>query len=451
MKKYLFSAIAILSSLYVEVATASILPVFRNPDGHTNWQYVANTASSLLITLLSITAITLFFSRRETRRSNAELNEIKRELELRVKERTATLDESNRLLKETNQLLEGEVAKHRQTSERLAISETYMKNVLDSMPLMLIGLDKDGNVTQWNKKAREIAGSLAEEAMGKNLWDIYPIISVSYEQVCEALENNSILTMRHSQRGQYHYEITIYPLQGQIETGAVILVDDVTHQVLSENKLIQRDKMSSMGELASSMAHDINNPLQLMSRDIEEAQQELSASGQLAEPYVTKVQHVLNDAHENLRHAGAIVTNLLEFAKHNDDLKQASSLPDVMDHTIELAENILSTPAGLKFTDVIIERDYEQGLPLIPCYVSELQQVFLSLFRHSLYALSQRAPRAAGEERGDVAYRIKVQIQKFYDAMWIKISHNGLGLSSEEQQEIFEPFFNNDQDRSDDA
>ncbi|MCG8610109.1 MAG: ATP-binding protein, partial [Pseudomonadales bacterium] len=49
------------------------------------------------------------------------------------------------------------------------------------------------------------------------------------------------------------------------------------------------------------------------------------------------------------------------------------------------------------------------------------------------------------------AYRIKVQIQKFYDAMWIKISHNGLGLSSKEQQEIFEPFFNNDHENSDDA
>ena len=73
---------------------------------------------------------------------------------------------------------------------------------------------------------------------------------------------------------------------------------------------------------------------------------------------------------------------------------------------------------------------------MIPCYVTELQQVFLSLFRHSCDALGR-------VERTDHKPTIKIQINKCHDALWIKIQHNGVGLSNEEQMYLFEPFFSN--------
>ena len=73
---------------------------------------------------------------------------------------------------------------------------------------------------------------------------------------------------------------------------------------------------------------------------------------------------------------------------------------------------------------------------MIPCYVTELQQVFLSLFRHSCDALGK-------VERADHKPTIKIQINKCYGDLWIKIQHNGVGLSNEEQMYLFEPFFSN--------
>ena len=159
MIKHLITLTAL--ALYTTSAHASFISYFKE-DGDTNWQYVANFSSSVLIILLSITAITLFFSRRRTKRANRALREIREALEQRVQERTATLAQSK---------------------EKLEASETYIKNILASMPSMLIGLDRDLNITQWNLCAEETTGINHNNALGKNLWKAYPSITLSPQQI----------------------------------------------------------------------------------------------------------------------------------------------------------------------------------------------------------------------------------------------------------------------------
>ena len=415
---------------------------FKYPDGSTNWQHVANWSGSILILLLSIAVINLFITRRKVRKSNRQLNAIRNELELRVQERTATLDESNRLLKETNKLLENEIAMHVSTASRLRTSEAYIKNILKSMPLMLVGVDKDGQITQWNKRAEDVSGIKAESVIGYNLWDVYPVITVSPEQVNDAIEKNEAITIKHTQRGQYYYDITIYPLQDQIETGAVILIDDVTKKMVAENMLIQNDKMSSMGELASSMAHDINMPLQSILFDLRTFQHLVSDSNQYVKEIKgdgipEKLSKLLSHAYEKGEKVASIVQNLQDFARGRSDRKQLSNIVDVMEHTLELAGDVLSVPSRLKFSDIHIERNYEKDLPMIPCYVTELQQAFLSLLRHACDALGRV---------DDPTHKpiIKIQMNVSYDSFWIRIQHNGVGLTNEELLYLFEPFVRKD-------
>ena len=303
---------------------------------------------------------------------------------------------------------------------------------------MLIGLNGDGQITQWNKRAEDVSGTKTENALGKNLWEAYPVITVSPEQINQAIVKNEIITIKHSQRGRYQFDITIYPLQEQVETGVVILIDDVTEKVLAENMLIQRDKMSSMGGLAATMAQDINAPLQAIFHDLQ-TYQNLLATGALSvtgfggDDEVAKLSSLLADASEQGQHVASIVSNLLAFARGRSDEKQLASVPDIMEHSLELAGEMLSVPSKLRFKDITIERNYEEHLPMIPCYVSELQQVFLSLFRHALGQV----------ESADHRPVINIRIMECYDALWIQIQHNGVGLSSDEQQYIFEPFFSN--------
>lgn len=89
---YMRRAGALFLSLISPAACAGVFDVFRLEDGHTNWQYVANTSGTVLIAALSYTLVRLFLINRAARRYNDELEAIRSELEARVRERTATLD-----------------------------------------------------------------------------------------------------------------------------------------------------------------------------------------------------------------------------------------------------------------------------------------------------------------------------------------------------------------------
>jgi PAS domain S-box-containing protein len=422
------------------VSFAVNIPYFKDEAGKTNWQYIANWSSGILILLLSITAIILYFSRKQVNSSNKALKQINDELEQRVQERTATLDESNRLLTESNHLLGKEIEQHLATTKNLHVSETYIKSILESMPLMLVGLDRDGVVTHWNKGAEKITGLAADKALDKMLWEAYPIMPVSQDKVTQALEENQALHLRRSQRGQLHFEIIIYPLSGSDEstesrTGAVIMVDDVTKQVHSENKLIEKDKLSTMGELAATMARDINQPLKYITADLEK-------SLDLARRYESTSENrdlsiLLEDAAKESQRASAITTNLIDFGRSHEREQQSADVIEIMNNALDLAADIFALTDGFRFSEIEIVKDYESKVPPINCFVSELQQVFLSLLRHSCYALSKAT-------RKDQAPKITIKVIECYEAVWVKIQHNGKGLNIDEQQVIFEPYFSNE-------
>lgn len=426
-KNYFFWAFVMLMS---QPSYAGITDIFKDENGKTNWQILANWSSGTLIILLSIVAVSLFIARRNAYRANQELNAIRRNLELRVRERTATLDQSNRLLKESNQKLAAEVESHIETTEKLAASESYTRDILTSMPLMLIGLDSAGRVTQWNRRIEEVSGITAEQAIGKTLWEAYPTVTIAPEQIQQALSRNTPIHFRQSLRSLSHYDITIYPLKGQSTPGVVVLVDDVTKQTTAENMLIHNDKMSFMGELASTMAHDINVPLQAVLLDLKSFQRVLSEDS--AEGQAERLHRIVSDMSQKGDQVAAIIRNLLSFARGRQHEKQSADMVEVMNSTLRIASEMISDQQGLQFDDITIERHFSDQLPATPCYVTELQQVLLSLLRHCMLALAEGTREAP---------TIKILLTECYDSLWIKVQHNGKGLTNEEQMYLFEPFF----------
>lgn len=426
-KKNLYPSLAAISTLLLSpLSHAGFIDYFKYADGSTNWQYIANFSSSVLIVLLSIVLIKLFLSQRRIHKANQELRDIRDKLEQRVKERTATLDESNSLLTKTNNLLADEVAEHKNTSSRLLESEAYISNILTSMPLALIGLNENNKITHWNQAAESLTGISGNRALDNNLWETYPTITISADQITQVSKSREPLTIKHSQRGRHYYDITVYPLAGVEQSNVVILIDNVTQRIQVENMLIQRDKMAAMGELAATMAYDVSNPIAA----IVDKLQKLSD-----QPAVEQQSVLLSDAIERSQQVSSVVNNLLEFANNQGHKHKPTDIPELMDRTLELAANVLSDQSGLRFKDIHIEKLYADGLPKPQANPAELQQVILSLLRHTCHSL-------AITERDNFEPNIRIEISEFYSALWIKVQHNGKGLTIEEQQYIFEPFFN---------
>jgi len=269
----------------------------------------------------------------------------------------------------------------------------------------------------------------AKKVVGETRWKVVPAITLSPAQIKKVLAWRRTGIVKHSQRGQYYFDITGYPLV-KSKDGVVVVVENVTQRSLAENMLIQRDKMASMGELAATMAYDINMPLQGILDDVEIVLSEAKADA----PFSQKSLEVLRDAVERGKQASAVVNNLLEFSGQQGSEKQSSQVADIIDHCIELAHNVLSGPTGLKFKDVRVTRDYQEGAPALECYAAELQQVFLSIFRHACHAMSKRSGDA------DFTAELAIRLYESNGSLWVQIAHNGVSLSVDEQREIFEPF-----------
>jgi PAS domain S-box-containing protein len=403
---------------------------FKDERGSTEWQSLANFSATVLIIFLAISLSSLLVSRIKLAARNQELNEIKTNLESMVQERTKSLDDSNRLLTETNALLEEEIDEHRSTSKALLESRHYLQNILASMPSMLIGLDENLEITHWNHAAETITGFVSDDVIGKYLWDAYTTITISPDQVHAVIKSGESQIIKHSQRGQYYFDIAICPLQENYK-GAVVVIDNVTQRSLAESMLIQRDKMASMGELAATMAHDVSVPLKAILEDVDQAREELGAHSDSPKDVVA----LLKDASERGQQASAVVDNLIGFSNTGTEEKQAYDLIEGLEKSIILANDMLSEPQGFRFKDISLEKSYDSDLPLLQAYAGELQQVYLSLFRQATKALSERAQN--GE---DFTPKLSLQVFVAYESMWLKLEHNGHVLTENEQREIFEPF-----------
>ena len=408
MRQLLFFCAMALTSLG---AHADIFAVFREPDGSTKWQYVANTSAGVLIIILLVVLVFLFRAHRRAVRWNRALTDIKATLEQRVAQRTAVLQ---------------------QTTEQLQEREAYIASIVNSMPVMLIGLNQQLQITQWNKKAEEITGRPLKDVIGKNLWEAYAAITLTVEQVQAVLASGETTNLKHTQRGQYTFDITLYPLDNQ-NTGIVILISDVTKLVSAENKLAERDKVSAMGELASAMAYDISLPINTIFARVSSARQEIEAVelGDIKEFLLQEVETVRLSAQQ----ATAIAHNLLDLSRAHRDSKQLADVPAIMDRAIELASDLFTDVNGLTFKYINIRRDYADELPQVPCYPAELEQVFVRLMRNAFYALNAKL----WDEHNKPW--INIEIGKFYDSLWVKLEHNGKSLSDDEQLDIFQPFF----------
>lgn len=425
----------LLASIYSSSTWAGISDLFKDQNGETNWQHLANWTSGTLIIVLAVVILSLFFAKRTLSQSNYNLNAIRGQLEDRVIDRTATLDAANQNLTDTNKMLEIEVSQHLATSQQLLGSESYIKNILASMPLVLVSLDAKGNVTQWNTKAEQLSGIVAASAIGNNLWQVYPEIVLTWQQVQKVISKGESFTYLHSDRGVRDYDVTLYPLQGSDNEGVVILVNDVSKQKQAENILIHNEKLASMTELASAMAHDINTPLQGMLLDLQSFQQLLSRQDSLQAAQsvdANKLNTLLKDASIRAESVASIIKNLLSFSRGRNEKKQPQKISLLLDNALALAADVVVLSTGLQFKDIKIERHYADNLPLLHCYPTELQQVMLNVIRHACYALDELSGQA-------IEPCIRLSVAREVDSLWITLAHNGAVLSDAEQVSIFEP------------
>ena len=146
--------------------------------------------------------------------------------------------------------------------DEIALLKNCLHSVMDAMPSILVAFDQNGRILQWNASASHETGLDEQEALGRSIWDSFPLISTFRDDLVIAIsENNNLPSGELLRDGQYRYPAINAFLGEAHATGTVLRIDDVTDHERRETRLRQSQKMETIGTLAGGIAHNFNNIL----------------------------------------------------------------------------------------------------------------------------------------------------------------------------------------------
>ncbi|MBA3346714.1 MAG: GAF domain-containing protein [Gemmatimonadales bacterium] len=285
-----------------------------------------------------------------------------------------------------------------------------------------------GAMLRANRALAALAEVKETELVGRNFCETLFGTSEAVDELIEAAdrgERTAPLVVR-LERSQRVLRLTASPLTERADAAhpfgrapVVVLVEDVTEQRLMESQLIQNDKMASIGQLVSGVAHELNNPLTsiagltelLLERD----------------PHPELPREHLRVIHDQAERAGRIVRNLLTFARKGVAEKAAVDLNDVASRTGLLIMYELQ----LHRVELDWRPSAEPVVVLGDRY--ELQQVLLNLVTNAVQAVSALPP---GRPR-----RIRLETARHEGEAILRVRDTGPGVPPHLASYLFTPFF----------
>ena len=349
--------------------------------------------------------------------------------------------------------------------KRAQETQFTLASIVESSNDAIISETLEGVIVSWNKAAERIYGYSSEEVVGQSI----SILKTSDRadeilQILEGVQRGETVehyeTVRQRKDGtQIDVSLTISPIldaTGKI-TGASAISRDITEQKkagemarLQELRLLQADKMASLGVLVSGTAHEINNPnnyILLNSRIISKVwndakpilQQYYEQTGDFplaGMPYSQaheKIGQLVSGISEGALRIQRIVRNLKDFArKDSGDLNQTVNVNAVIESGLVIISSLIK-----KSTD-FFSVEYSQDLPPVKGNAQQLGQVVINLVTNACQALPSK-------EKGIV---VSTGLSKDAGSISIEVRDEGVGIAPENLKFIFDPFFTTKRDTS---
>lgn len=208
-----------------------------------------------------------------------------------------------------------------------------------------------------------------------------------------------------------HVLFTISPLSREEDIiGYLVQVQDITQH----KKIEESQRLAQLGRLISDMAHEVNNPLMIIS-----GRSEMALLGEIEDEKIKNTFEVILD---QCFMAKEIILRLLKYSRLGKVEKTSVDVVKILDLIVDILNH------HFKISNVTVEKDLESGIPPAIGNEKQLQEVFMNVLRNSAEAMPEGGS-------------IKIRGMKEKDFLKIVIKDNGEGMSEEVRARIFEPFF----------
>jgi PAS domain S-box-containing protein len=325
-----------------------------------------------------------------------------------------------------------DITERKRAEEASQESEERYRSIVELAPDGIVTISPEGLVTSCNTAFLQLSGFSEGEIVGKYFLELptlleqdMPIYATVFSAVLAGEQPPRFeFTWRHKDGSLRLAEADIGVMSvGDNSRGLQAIIRDITERKQAEEreKQLQQElslasRLASIGEMASGVAHEINNPLTgvigfsqlLMSKDIPD-----------------NIRDNLQVIHSEAQRVARIVAGLLTFARQRQPGRERTDINDTLSAVMELRSY------EMKVNNIEVETRLAPDLPKTMADASQLQQVFLNI------ALNAEKEMIVAHNRG----RLSVKTEKIDDFIRVSFSDDGPGISRENLEKIFDPFF----------
>ena len=332
-----------------------------------------------------------------------------------------------------------DIAEERQVAEALRTRESHLRSILQTNPDAMIVIDGRGVIQLFSTAAERLFGWPEHEAIGQNVAILMPdpdrarhdgyIARYRSTNDPHIIGIGRIVTGKRRDGTTFPMHLSIGEMQSAGEPYFTGFIRDLTeHQRTQarlqelQSELVHVSRLTAMGEMASALAHELNQPLAAISNYMKGSRRLLAGS---VDPNTPKIESALDRASEQALRAGQIIRRLRDFVSRGESEKRVESLSKLIEEAGALGL------AGAREQNVQLRFRLDPEADRVLADRVQIQQVLVNLFRNALEAMAQAPRRELVITNRCVAD----------DMIEIEVSDTGAGFPDDVLPNLFQTFF----------
>lgn len=348
------------------------------------------------------------------KRMEEKLRQFSEQLELKVEERTKDI------FKEKN----------------------YIRHLIESSSDFQLTLSNDGKIMDMNKAFEEFVGKNREDIIGTSVYKYLPRKGMEsfINNIFEKKKIRNIeLPINVQGKGIFHYNFSgtaFTTLDGKL--GVYISVGDVTEMKRQYDEILEKERqlarahasrLSTLGEMASAMAHEINQPLAIISMVAEGIFKYIKKDRIDMSLLPRDIKDILN----SIKRIDRIITHMRTFSRLPGEWKLIEP-EQILNNTFIILDE------QFKMHDILVSRHIEKNLPPIKVDINQLEQVFIIILINARQVLDEK--KMQKNQVGE-SFQKQMVVSIFQEGKEVvfEFADNGYGVPDEFKSRIFEPFF----------
>lgn len=343
------------------------------------------------------------------------------------------------IFRDTTELIRSEQERERvmlelrDALERLSGVQKEWQDTFDNIADLVSIHDRDFNIIKVNKAFLDYFGP-PERVINRKCYQVFhncnrPVPNCPHKATLGNCSNSTEEV--HDPKTGRTFRVSTFPYNsadGDL-LGSIHIARDITAERDREMHLIMTERLAALGQMASGIVHEINNPLASIAGCAEGLLNKVKKGKFEPEAY----EHYLNIIEEEILRCKNITKGILSFVRSAASAKSRINVNDMLDRTLE----VISFQGRLQ--EVLLNRKYSETAPVFYSSEGELRQVVMVIIINALEAMEDKGVLTL--ETGNVSSSLPGNQEKEGGSVYIKISDTGPGISPENIERIFKPFF----------